>query len=326
MRRWVCGMLVAAVLVGCETTPEPKVFSWPMSIQASREGWRSPVGPGQVIETEHYQIFSTVSDPTIDRYLPGFMEGAHEYYLELTGLDGGFTYPEAMPMYVLDNRDQWKALTEHRFKSESSVTDSIRAGGYTIKGVCALWDIGFVPTLSVAGHEGLHQFFFHRLKHRIPMWAEEGMCAVVEGFSTYDGEVTFTPNRNVARYSNLRTSIVQNYWMDLDEILPMSSTEAVQLVGRRSVGYYGQLWSLILYIRSVPEYREGFEQMMADAQAGRFDTPLELPAGAIESLMQRPTVYTARFAVPLFEYYITDDLDTFNREWKSFARDLVDLR
>ncbi len=321
----MCGWLLVVGLVGCDQPVEPKTYTWSMRIDAEREGWGSPVGPGEVVITEHYHIFSTVRDRAINQDLPGFMEASHGYYLELTGLPESFDYPELLSIYVLDNRDQWKALSRHRFGEDSEVVNSIGAGGYTVRGVCAFWDIGFMPTLSVAAHEGFHQFVYHRLKHRIPMWAEEGLCSVIEGFSTYQGQVTFTPNRNVARYTDLRTSIVQNYWMDLEKILPMSSGQAVQMSSRRTLGYYGQLWSLILYIRSVPEYREGFEQMLADAAGGQFDTALEMPASAIESLAQRPGIYNPRVSVPLFKHYITDDFETFNREWKLFARDLVDL-
>ena len=89
-------------------------------------------------------------------------------FWELTGLEESYDYSEMLPMYILATREQWKSLSKHRFGDQADIVSNITAGGYSIKGVSAFWDIGFVPTLSVAGHEGLHQFFYFRLQHRIP--------------------------------------------------------------------------------------------------------------------------------------------------------------
>ena len=182
-----------------------------------------------------------------------------------------------------------------------------------------------MATLSVAGHEGCHQFLAMRMRHRLPMWLEEGLCVNAEGYSIHDGQVTFTPARNPSRFNDLRAAIVQGRWIPLKTLLPMDSGDAIGGPAEKAVGYYGQLWALVLFIRSQPQYRAGLAQLLDDAEAGRIDRALKAPPQAFGKLARRGRRYNRRLSVPIFRHYISKDIDGFEREYLSFAKKLAGL-
>ena len=214
-RGWFLVCCVAAV-AGCTPAPAPRGRS--LTTRVSSGPWQTPYGPGRRLGTKRYQIFTTVSGKKLGQYLPGFMEAAHENYLRLTGL-GPKPIGKPLTVYMMANRQQWDELTLHQIGRRVN----IEAGGYCRDGVCVFWDIGILASLSVAAHEGLHQFFHFRLRDRLPMWLEEGMCVVAEGYVVERGAVVFTPARNVSRFNDLRNALVGQHWRGLKELLPMHS-------------------------------------------------------------------------------------------------------
>ena len=318
-RRYVTSVLLTALLIGCDG-PQPS-SGVAMTTQATRMPWKN----GQVIRTAHYRIYSTVTDRELQEYLPGFMEAAYENYLSLTQLPPVET-DAPLDMYVLGTRSEWAALTEHRLQEQAPLFLQLEAGGYCLNGVCVLWDLrSNSSTMAVASHEGLHQFFWRRLKHRIPMWAEEGLCTVAEGIDLYGNVVRFTPDRNVHRYNDLRKAIVQGYWVDLAELLSMGAADAISGRPLQATGYYGQVWSLILYIQTQPAYRSGFHRMLLDAQEGRLHEAVGMDADYMARMRHSGRNYNTLVAELMFRRYITEDLEAFERDWKRFAHELVDI-
>lgn len=282
--------------------------------------WETPYGTGAVLSTDHYKIWTTLPEHSrLRKALPGFLEAARANYLQLTGLgDGDRRQP--MPVYVLADRTQWDHLTRHRMNRSVQ----IETGGYTADGVCVFWDIGPLHTLSVAAHEGLHQFFYHRLRERNPMWLEEGLCATAEGFEITDRGVVFTPDRNNSRFSDLRQTITRGYWKPLEELLKMHSMDAAREgFSEKAVGYYGQLWALMHMIRHTPRYRAGMERLLADASAGRFHTVLGVSRRQLHRMRRNPLTYNRAVSLPLFRHYINDDLEAFQAEYRAYAENLV---
>jgi len=318
-RGWIVGCVLAAI-AGCqpvEVAPTPR--GSPLTIQVRSDPW---TGSGRRLKTTHYEIFTTVSGKKLGRYLPGFMEAAHDNYRQLTGLSAK---PSGKPLtvYMMANRQEWDGITRHKIGR----TINIEAGGYCHNGVCVFWDIGIRGSLSVASHEGLHQFFYFRLRDRLPMWLEEGMCTVVEGFAIEDGEVVFTPDTNGSRFNDLRNAMVGQHWRGLTQLLPMHSVDAQKGNSvTKAVGYYGQLWALAMFVRTTEPYRSGLRRMLDDAEAGRFHKALGLPARAVAGLRSHPLAYNRTVSEPLFRHYISADLAAFEREYRAFAEELVGLR
>ncbi len=319
----IYAILIAGLLSGC-TQPAANTGR-PMVTTVQRSSWNSDYSSGVKLLSPHYVIYTTSQSHSLLTYLPGFMEAAHENYLKLTGLSD--RPPEkSMPIYMMGSRSEWAALTGSITGANSGVYLSIEAGGYCYKGVCVFWDTGGISSLSIASHESLHQFFHYRLRHHLPVWLEEGLCASAEGYYIDEDTVTFTPDRNLARFSNLRNAIIQGYWIPFGKLLSMDPGDIVTKTTERAVGYYGQLWALSVFIRSDPLYGKGMKRMLVDAEAGRFHEALGLPAKAVEELQLRGRIYNRTLAERLFRRYISNDLETFEQEYRAFAYKLAKLQ
>ncbi|MDP6633868.1 MAG: hypothetical protein QGG42_03140 [Phycisphaerae bacterium] len=327
MRTVLMLMAICPAFIGCgkgETIAKPP--SYPIVIQAENRPWDTPHSKGQLLLTDHYRIYTTVRRRPLREYLPGLMEASHSRYLDLTGLSDRPS-DERMPMYVMATRSEWAALTTARLGKHAGPVLSITAGGYCYAGVCVLWDIGPRATLSVAAHEGLHQFFSHRLVQSLPMWLEEGICVLAEGHQLHKGSLVFTPKNNPGRITALRNAIVNNHWVEISKLLPMDAGDAVGTgIAEKAVGYYGQVWALSMFIRSTPKYNEGMQRMIADAQDGQMHLVLGLTADALAKLKRYGRAYNKTVSVPLFKHYISADLKGFNAEYLAFARKLAGLK
>ena len=297
-----------------------------MATQVARSPW--PTGPtgGSELATAHYRIFTTATNPALVTYMPGFLEAAYRNYLAITGLaDRTGTAP--MPVYLMGSRREWVSLTMSVVGEKAAGPYlGIQAGGYCYQGVCVFWDIGVLGTFSVASHEGLHQFLHHRLQDRLPMWLEEGLCTVAEGYDLVDDAVTFTPRRNTFRFTDLRAALVQARFLPLQELLTMDSGEAVGNTQEQAVGYYGQLWALLQFIRSNPTYAAGMQRLLADAQSGRLNQALGVSATDLAALRNQGRRYNKAVSLPLFRSYIAQDLAGFEKDYKAFATQLARLQ
>jgi len=316
-------LLLAMVVAGCSSQPQRPAVS--MVIPARRTSWQTAYGNGERVITAHYVIYSTAHTPALRRYLPGFMEAAYHSYLELSGLADKPLAGGRMSIYMLSSRQEWVALTKKVTGPLAESCLGIEAGGYCYKGGGVFWDMGGLATLSIAAHEGLHQFFYQRMRHRLPLWLEEGLCTTMEGYEIAGESVRFTWDRNAARFTNLRQALINGWWIPLKQLLPMDAGDVTHRRTKQAVGYYGQLWALVAFLRSRQDYRNGMRRLIADAEAGNLQQALDLSAGEIEALLARGRYYNRAVSEKLFRYYISDDLDRFDREFRAFAERLAGL-
>lgn len=315
---FVYAVLCLPVLAGCPARDASMVS------QAKRAPWNTPQGQGLRLTTKHYDIYTTVMDRRMQAYFPGFMEVAYLNYVSLTGLQ--LPQPaKPMPIYMMATREQWAGLTRHRLKEKAEPYLSIQAGGYCYEGVCVFWRLRGPNALAVASHEGMHQFFYYRLRHYLPMWLEEGMCTVAEGYHTEGQTVRFTPDKNLARYHNLRMAIINGRWIPLEDLLQMDAGEAIQDPRQSMVGYYGQVWALMRFLRSKKRYAVGVQRMLADASSGTFHEILKVPPQALAKLQLRSRAYNQTISMPVFKHYISNDLKGFDLEYKAYARKITGL-
>jgi hypothetical protein len=311
--------LALAALVGCDTAPSPPEASYPLATRAVRSRWELSGGDGLILQTPRYRIFTTVRREKLLQKVPAFMEACYDNYLRLTGLEDRPT-DEPMTIYLMATKAQWADLTEHVIGRRIP----LEAGGYCYEETCFFWDIGMRGTLSVAAHEGLHQFFRHQLAQPLPVWLEEGLCTTAEGFQLRGDAVVFTQDRNVERFNGARQAMTRDYWLDLPDLLRRHSQEAVSTHHTaKAVGYYGQLWALVQYIRSVPRYRRGMMRLVQDARAGRVHLKLRVSEAGLRRLSHRGLLYNRAVAVPLFRAYIEKDLDAFDRAYREYTRQLT---
>ena len=311
---------LALSCVACQT-PESSTrgVSGDLTLGAAVTPWNDSTSTGKQIATAHYHIYTTANNQPLLSALPGFMEAAHVNHLALTGLP---ERPQAalLPVYIMGTRKDWEALTVARFGEKAPML-SIEAGGYCHEKVCVLWDMGGLGTLSTASHEGMHQFLAHRMKNSLPMWLEEGVCTLCEGYEITRDRVVFTQDKNASRFGTLRGMLMRNDWTPLEKLLPLDAGDVVTRPAEEAVGYYGQLWALALMLRT-PKYRPGLERLMADAEGGK------LLGGKLDKLradgIQPGTkLYNRTISVPVFRQYIATDLAAFDREYRAFAEKLV---
>ncbi len=318
-------LVVVTALRGC-APQTPALTGTAMTTEVRRAPWQTGATAGSELTTTHYRIFTTATNRTLVTYMPGFLEAAYRNYLDLTGLADRTGAPP-MPVYLMGTRQEWASLTTSVVGEEAAGPYlSIQAGGYCYQGVCVFWDIGVLGTFSVASHEGLHQFFYHRLRDRLPMWLEEGLCTTAEGYEVVADTVTFTPRRNNFRFTDLRAAIVQARFLPLEELLTTDSGEAAGGSHEQAVGYYGQLWALAQFIRSQPAYRAGMQRLLADAEAGRLHQALRTSPRELTALRRHGRRYNKTVSLPLFQHYITQDLAGFETEYKAFAMTLARLQ
>jgi hypothetical protein len=319
-------LLLAAAMASLACTPRTDSGGVAMTTEVRRAPWQTGETAGSELTTAHYRIFTTATNRALVTYTPGFLEAAYRNYLDLTGLtDRPDVAP--MPVYLMGTRREWASLTTSVVGERAAGPYlSIQAGGYCYEGVCVFWDIGVLGTFSVASHEGLHQFFHHRLRDRLPMWLEEGLCTTAEGYELAGDRVTFTPQRNNFRFTDLRGAIVQGRLMPLEELLTTDSGEAIGGSQEQATGYYGQLWALVQFIRSNPATLAGMQRLLADAEAGRLHQALNVSPRELAALRHRGREYNKTVSLPLFRLYIGGDLPAFERDFKAFALKLARLQ
>lgn len=275
------------------------------------------------------------------RILPGFLEGAYGNYVALTRLAEP-PLVEPMAVYMLGSRMEWTHLSAWVFGPDAP-HNSINAGGYSYRGIGVYWDLHGRATLSVAAHEGMHQFLYYRLRNRLPLCLGEGLAVSAEGFhiprpaggfddDTAAKSVVFLPGRNPQRFNALRSAIVNGRWTPIGKLLEMDAADYLPKGQTYTLGWYGQVWALMQLLQSDPVYRRRLQRMLTDAQEGRFHVALRkypqfrnVTAAGIRTLQRRPRIYNRTLARPLFEHYIQRDLKLFERRYKAFARKLADL-
>ena len=325
MRSAVLSILLALVCSGCGPVAESIPPGRSMSVQAESGPWHYAPGVGQVITTRHYRIYTSAENPTLLGCLGGFLEGAYEHYEHLTKMPGAQS-DKPLDVYMLASRQQWARLTERIFGPRAPHL-SISAGGYCHKGVGVYWDLRNRATLSIAAHEGLHQFLHRRMRHRLPLSIEEGLAVSAEGFHIRSAEntVVFLPKHNPSRYGMLRKAIVNRRWITARRLLPMTAGDTITAMTEDTLAWYAQVWAMSVFLRDSEHYRQGFDRLLRDAHAGRLHAAIDMPADAYDELMKRGGTYSRTVALPLFRHYITDDLDTFERRYAAFARKLAAL-
>lgn len=321
-----CHLIVLVAAPGCNQSEPPAIGSAEhLRIDVDRRSWSGEGFSGSELITDHYRIYSTATGRSIDLYLPGMLEASYRNYLELTGL-ADRAQARRMPVYVMGTREQWAALTRSVVPPEQLRTYlSIQAGGYFYEQACVFWDLGALNTFPIAAHEGMHQFLAHRLEHPLPLWLEEGLCTLAEGYEL-DGEtVIFDSLDNHERFQSLRAAIIRGDWIPLEELLPMHAGDAIGRAPGKAGGYYGQLWALAMFIRSEPAYNDALKRLLRDAQQGRVHETLEIDSSGFDRLAELRGLYNRRLSEPIFRRYISDDMERFERQYYAFAKQIAQL-
>jgi hypothetical protein len=318
--------ILACFLAGCAEGPRASSRAGePLDAEVRQTSWAGQGQRGWRLQTANYSICTTASGGDTAAILPAFMEASYRNYHRLTGLPYRAS-AEPLAIYLMGTREEWASLTQSILGPRADTALHIEAGGYCHAGVCIFWQLGGSAMLSVAAHEGLHQFLGKRLLDQLPMWVEEGLCTQVEAHEMEAGRVVFDPSRNLSRLGDLEGALISGMWTPIAELLPMDAGDAVTAQERKAVGYYGQLWALIRFIRSDPATSAGLDRLLADAEAGRLNEALGVPPEALAELRAAGRAYNQSVSEKLFCHYITDDLPRFEKRYKDYCYRLCKMK
>lgn len=330
--RGVLVAALAAVVTGCvsarRAAPEPAEAAMGMrntalpeliyDVAVRERPWRFAGHDGRVLITPHYRLHTTVGSRAFVDRLPLFLERAMAQY---TGALVRLPAPEArLETYLLDTRNQWEAKTRQVLPDQAATFLTLGRGGFTTRGVSVLYYIGAGDTLSIAAHEGWHQFSQRTLRSQLPLWLEEGIATYMEGYVTHpDGLPKFRPWANRERYQTLRDAVRADRLIPLPELLAHSPQTFLETGKSRLLVYYAQVWALTLFLAEGEQgrYLDGLQQVLLDAAQGR------LVSRSLAMTRRRGGPSSVRLGPTVLEAYFDRDLDGFQETYLAFIDSVV---
>lgn len=317
-----------SVLAGCETQEAKSGFEVPSELKSTlqpatvvlaKDPWTFESTPGVAVTTRHYRIHLSGDQPALVGRLPIFAEGALlNYRTSLTALPA----PEArMETFVLANRNEWVRCIQMIWGAKAEPYLTIQRGGITAGGKSVLYDIGPRDTLTLAAHEGWHQYAQSTFQQQLPVWMDEGIATFMEGFRTEPGtnRFIFLPWANLERFDRLREAASADGLMTLREL--MESSPSSQLAGGDALTWYAQVWALVHWLNEgdASSRRAGLQSMIQDAAEGQLIARVE------EKLGPRSAVYVRqkRPGPELFNTYFPGTVDAANDSYQAFIRKVV---
>jgi len=298
------------VLSGCATQRGRRA---PVSYTTA--SWSYGRAQGRKISTAHYDIYTTLRDEVLLGALPGFVEAAYENYQQL--LPSTRQVDERMKVYLFATRGQWERFTRRFTGSRSKLFLKVRNGGYSERGVSVIEYVAHQITFPLFAHEGFHQYVYHYVNSQIPSWLNEGLAVTCEGQRWgMHGLKAFEAEYNPRRRNDVTAALVSNRLHSLRRLLETHPGEVIEGSNRSVVTYYAQVWSLILFLREGADgkYATAFERLLS--QLDEVDIAQYARAAHIWSDRKRFS-----FGEALFRSFISEDLDTVEREYFEFMRE-----
>ncbi|MCK6455345.1 MAG: DUF1570 domain-containing protein [Phycisphaerae bacterium] len=309
----------AATLAGCAApheSPRPRV-------EAERREWKYLGASGVEFVTPHYRLRTTCVHESLLRSLPEFVEACWDEYATLVPPHRELSSPAET--YLFQTRGQWEHFTQKFSPLRAATYLKIRSGGYEERGVTVSHYDRMATTFSVLAHEGLHQFLSRTRGGRIPPWVNEGLACQFEAFDLdADGRPSFTPRRNLIRRNTLRDAYLTKQMFELQDLFATDAGRVVALPSPRVRAYYGQVWSLVLFLRedcrepALQPFAAGFTRLLEE-----LGTPRMMAAAAeAASLAGRPNM---DYGEAVFRAYVTTDVAAFQQHYLAFVRAMLSV-
>lgn len=312
-------MTIAAASAGCARETPGRWSGPPRSAKINAQAWQVVDRPGRVLRTQHYNIYTTISDRQQALLLGQLMEGACAQYLGLVPS----VLPSLSPMacYVFADRRQWADFTARRTGADSAIYLKIPRGGYTIDDWFAAYDLGGRATLSVAAHEGWHQFVARHFEGRLPPFLEEGIACMFETVRIDEGLPRWNLSHNPQRTYGLRRAVDGGYLWPLEALITMDAGDVVDAPRARIDAFYAQSWAFARFLREAEDgrYRPMFQALLDDTAAGT----VEDPTGTLKVATRTWAPSAAR---PILEHYLQQDLAQIERAYLAFVQEITGSR
>lgn len=326
----------------------------------SIEPWSFGGSAGVLVQTRHYRLFSTLTDPVLMDRLPSFLEQSLEHYRSAFAPPGSqerLAEPSAsvkMETYVLRTRAQWEDLTRSLAGPSASTLLRVPRGGYAFGGKGVFYGLDDAEsnalgdnaphnklspdaTFAIAAHEGWHQYTQRTFAQPLPAWLEEGLATCMEGFASSarpaatSGETASSDNsHNAPRLEALRELVRTNKLRRLEEILDTSPSSFL-LDGRdaEALAYYAQAWAACRWLQVHPRNQESLWRLLKDAQAGALNQAVTTAAEqqALDKSPRSPdrkvSSLMLRRGPAVFVAYFGDDMAAHERDYRAFVEKLT---
>jgi len=275
------------------------------------EVWNNQYGPGLKLTTAHYEIFTTLLEPSMLRRSPGLIESAYKAYNHQ--LPEPIETKTKFTIYLFADRRQWEDFTNNFAGEQAAIFRRIKAGAYCHNGACVAYDIGSERTFSALAHEGWHQFSSRHFKFRLPSWLDEGVAMLFET----------QPAENAYRLDALKKTILKNKMLPLRNLIATTpgdvlATDQTEVV----MGFYSQSYALIRFMRESGggERLGDYRRLLADGLRG--DWPLDEVSKKIaaDRNIPRNILWNHLVSLVLFHEYIGDDYEPVEKEYLAFCR------
>jgi len=283
------------------------------------------------ITTDHYQIYTTVTDPLILEFIPVFLESSFIAYCKT--IQRKVKLESRFPIYLFQTRLEWADFTKLSTGHLSKIYLQITAGAYFDNGICVAWHLGRTNDYSVLAHEGWHQFAHRVMKFNLPSWLNEGIATTFEKYRWQHGNLIFEPKRNGPRLFSLKNAIATNTLLPL-ETLVATDPGNVLLHTQKShssntesaIGtYYGQCHALIRFLQ---EYNQGailvkFIEMLQGADQGTWPLSPSLISESTEKDKPLSRYWNSQVGAIIFDTYISKESVRINSAYRNFCLSLA---
>ncbi len=327
---WFIGCTSEAATPLSRTLPSPAAVADPPRVPAT-----APPSPGVVrsstvwsdggiagvrVRTEHYNLHLALKDPTFRDMLPAYMEACHFAYATVLG---ELPIPnDQLELYIFSSRSPWEEWTKNTLGKDADIYLGLGRGGFTADGVSVLYDLGRVDTLTIAAHEGWHQFSQKSLKHPLPTYLEEGLACWMEGTRlSRDGvPMAFKPWKNFERWTELRNAFRDENLISLGELLETSPQLCLQKGKNSLLTYYAQCWALIHFLHDGEQgkYRPSLLRLMKDAAEGKLAAKLAGSRAIANPILRKKAVQSRTGNGVMLEYF-NPDFSALKGEYDRFV-------
>jgi hypothetical protein len=305
-----------------------RVHSYMANVPGIRkmEQWDEAGVQGACIETQHYQIFTTLLDPLMLRQVPSFVESAYRAYE--SQVPDTIECTSKFKVYLFNDRQGWEAFTRQFTGPDAEVYLKIQRGAYAKDGVCVAYNIGRKQTSAVLGHEGWHQFNQHYFKYRLPSWLDEGVATLFETCQYKQGVFEFRPQDNLMRLGALRAVIQRGRMIPATQLITLNPAQVLDGYGGDNeavAAFYAQTYALVRFLR---EYGYGkrltkYHNLLLGGLRGNW--PIEAPLTEMAANRDVPltAAWNSRVSPSLFSLYIDKDMEMIDSQYRRFCNDII---
>jgi hypothetical protein len=313
--RWmraVISMAIIGVLVsGCT---ESKLQGPTAPAVTRSEPWSYGTDDGELIHTDHYNIYTTIPDHELRQRLADVMEGALGEYQRVA--PGVPLTDRPMDCYFFRNREEWVDYTRRHTGIDAYIYLQIGRGGYTRGDWYAGYYLGSpAATMSVAAHEGWHQFAYRHFKGRLPPFLEEGIATMFEDITWSDDLPRWNLSINRSRLQSLREAVEGKYLYPLPDLAMKHAGNVVAEADNHTAAFYGESWAFasFLWTADNAKYRPILRRMLSDIADGTvYD-----PSGSHQNKL---APWSPAAVKPLLEHYMGMSLEALDGEYQKYIQ------